>query len=148
MVRQVVHDNEQSLCPWIRAANCPKCCQKITHAFSFVDRTSQTIAMDIIKSKKLLGSRMPMVRRSKAIRLLNPRPVLPVDGFKFKRTPFVKTKNNAVRWTTVVKLKNAVFFSQTPGREILSTSWFSAPRDLLGVRVFEPIRCLHRAKVL
>jgi len=97
-----------------------------------MDSPSQAVTVNVIEPEELLCAGQTPIGSPKSIRALNQGPMLTMNGFKFQGSPLIEAQNRTVFWSPMVKFKNAVFFSRTPGPEISSKFWFAVPRGLLG----------------
>ena len=130
---------------WICPAQSAKRHQEIDYTFSFMNSSGQAIRVNVIESQELLRSRTPSVGCPEPVRMLAPCPMRPVNGFDLQRTPLVKANNGTTLWNFLVKLKNAVFFSQTPDRETASRSLSVVRKGLPDAKVSGSIHCSHWA---
>lgn len=137
MIREIIHDNTKLYATRIYTAQPLKSSQEITHSLAFVNSTCKAVAMDIVEAQELFGARPARVGGTEPLRMSLRCPVLSMLRTEFQRTPFVEGKNGTVRWSLMIKLKNAVFFSQTLGLGTLSTSLFAGTRAPRVLEVFE-----------
>lgn len=141
MMWEIVHHNVELGLPRICAAQASERLKEINDSLSLMNRSSQTIAVNVVESQKLLGARQPPIRCPKSVRVLNSSPMRTMNRLEFQRPPLVKAQNSTVLWSLIIEFENAVFFSrivdpETPSR-FLSAVW----TDPRGAAISVSTRC-------
>lgn len=97
--------------------------QQIAADFALVNRSGQTVAMDVVEGQQLLGPLGTSIRRAQALRMPDRRPAGPGHGLEFHRTEFVEADDRALGRGLLVELQDPIFLTQSADRESPSRFW-------------------------